>query len=84
MCWALCADDNEVLAQWGEERRRREDGPELGFKEPQHFVAGWAELSQPRKQRRNSQRGGKKAGVCGLSFPHGLRHSDGARAEAKL
>lgn len=68
----MCADGNEalgveVLAQQAEERRR--DGLELSFTEPEHLVTGRAELSQPRRQRRNTQRGGKKAGVCKLFAP---------------
>lgn len=63
-------------------QRKEEDGLLLSFKEPEHLVTGRAELSQPRRQRRNTQRGGRKAGVGGLSFPHCLRHSHGAWAEA--
>lgn len=59
----LHVDSNEALrtdelTQRGEEREKREDGPDLGFWEPQIFVAGQPKLSQPRRKRSSSQRGG--------------------------
>lgn len=48
----------DELTQRGEERQKRKDGPEPGFKEPQIFVAGQPKLSRPRRERISSQRGG--------------------------
>lgn len=65
------------LAGWGEERRRREDGPELGLQEASTF-RGWAgRVKRAEETEKERPEGWGKPGACGLSFPSLLRRLTG-------